>query len=123
MAISPPNFQKDAIPTPQGWRHPRTNELLVSRKITADEINEYFGAVPTPLVELLTEAPTNLEEATNELMDSLPSDVEPPVDDDDEELESKTKLELEAIGREHGIELDRREKKSTLIDKLKGIIG
>ena len=29
MAISPPNFQKDAIPTPAGWRHPRTNELLV----------------------------------------------------------------------------------------------
>ena len=45
------------------------------------------------------------------------------VDDDDEELESKTKLELEAIGRENGIELDRREKKSTLIDKLKGIIS
>ena len=123
MAISPPNFQKDAIPTPQGWRHPRTNELLVSRKISADEINEYFGATPTPAVQVLTEAPTNFEEATNELIDSLPSDVEPPVDDDDEELESKTKLELEAIGREHGIELDRREKKSTLIDRLKGIIG
>lgn len=123
MAISPPNFQKDAIPTPQGWRHPRTNELLVSRKISADEINEYFGAAPTPPVQVLTEAPTNLEEATNELIDSLPSDVEPPVDDDDEELESKTKLELEAIGREHGIELDRREKKSTLIGRLKGIIG
>jgi len=122
MAISPPNFQKDAIPTPQGWRHPRTNELLVSRKITADDINEYFGVASIPPVQVLTEAPTNLEEATNELMDSLPSDVEPPVDDD-EELESKTKLELEAIGREHGIELDRREKKSTLIDKLKGIIG
>ena len=84
MAISPPNFQKDAIPTPQGWRHPRTNELLVSRKISADEINEYFGAAPTPPVQVLTEAPTNLEEATNELIDSLPSDVEPPVDDDDE---------------------------------------
>ena len=122
MAISPPNFQKDAIPTPQGWRHPRTNELLVSRKITADDINEYFGVASIPPVQVLTEAPTNLEEATNELMDSLPSDVEPPVDDD-EELESKTKLELEAIGREHGIELDRREKKSTLIDRLKGIIG
>lgn len=123
MAISPPNFQKDAIPTPQGWRHPRTNELLVSRKITADDINEYFGVASISPVQVLTEAPTNLEEATNELIDSLPSDVEPPVDDDDEELESKTKLELEAIGREHGIELDLREKKSTLIDRLKGIIG
>ena len=46
MAISPPNFQKDAVPTPQGWRHPRTNELLVSRKISADDINEYYGIKP-----------------------------------------------------------------------------
>ena len=40
MAISPPNFQKDAIPTPQGWRHPRTGELLVSRKISEEAIEE-----------------------------------------------------------------------------------
>ena len=42
---------------------------------------------------------------------------------DEEDLESKTKVELEAIGREHGVELDRREKKTTLIEKLKGIIN
>ena len=41
----------------------------------------------------------------------------------EEDLESKTKVELEAIGREHGVELDRREKKTTLIEKLKGIIN
>ena len=109
MAISPPNFQKDAIPTPQGWRHPRTNELLVSRKITADEINEYFGGTPKELVQILTEAPTNFQEAKDELIT-------------EDDLESKTKLELEAIGREHGVELDRRKNKADLIEELKEVI-
>ena len=103
MAISPPNFQKDAIPTPQGWRHPRTNELLVSRKLSAEDINEYYGIKPE--VTMLKES----EEAKDELIT-------------EDDLESKTKLELEAIGREHGIELDRRKNKSDLIEELKEVI-
>tara|TARA_B100000989_G_C19524278_1_gene465942 strand:+ start:2374 stop:2709 length:336 start_codon:yes stop_codon:yes gene_type:complete len=111
MAISPPNFQKDAVPTPQGWRHPRTNELLVSRKISADDINEYYGIKPE--ATMLKESPTTFQEVKEELMteDNLPS-----------ELEKKTKLELEAIGREHGIELDRRKNKDDLIEELKEVL-
>ena len=107
MAISPPNFQKDAIPTPQGWRHPRTNELLVSRKLSAEDINEYYGIKPE--VTMLKESPTTFEEAKDELIT-------------EDDLESKTKLELEAIGREHGVELDRRKNKSDLIEELKEVI-
>ena len=107
MAISPPNFQKDAIPTPQGWRHPRTNELLVSRKISSEDINEYYGVKPQ--VTMLKESPTTFEEAKDELIT-------------EDDLESKTKLELEAIGREHGVELDRRKNKADLIEELKEVI-
>ena len=107
MAISPPNFQKDAIPTPQGWRHPRTNELLVSRKLSAEDINEYYGIKPE--VTMLKESPTTFEEAKDELIT-------------EDDLESKTKLELEAIGREHGVELDRRKNKADLIEELKEVI-
>ena len=107
MAISPPNFQKDAIPTPQGWRHPRTNELLVSRKISSEDINEYYGIKPE--VTMLKESPTNFQEAKDELIT-------------EDDLESKTKLELEAIGREHGVELDRRKNKADLIEELKEVI-
>jgi hypothetical protein len=109
MAISPPNFQKDAIPTPQGWRHPRTGELLVSRKISEEAIAEYFGG-GTSEPEMLTESPTNFQEAKAELMtdDTLPS-----------EYESMTKKELEALGRENGIELDKRKNKAALIEELK----
>ena len=112
MAISPPNFQKDAVPTPQGWRHPRTNELLVSRKISADDINEYYGIIPE--VTMLKESPTNVQEAKDELYGDIT--------EEEDSLESKTKLELEAIGIEHGIELDRRKNKADLIEELKEVI-
>jgi len=114
MAISPPNFQRDAVPTPSGWRHPRTNELLVSRKITSDQIDEYYGVKPT--VAMLKESPTTMEEATSELLfnnynETLQS-----------ELGSMTKIELEAVGREHGVELDRRKNKADLIQELKEVL-
>ena len=42
--ISPPNHQKDALPSRQGWRHPRTSELLVSRPLSEEQIDEYLRA-------------------------------------------------------------------------------
>tara|TARA_Y200000002_G_scaffold197620_1_gene163227 strand:- start:186 stop:521 length:336 start_codon:yes stop_codon:yes gene_type:complete len=111
MAISPPNYQRDAIPTTRGWTHPRTRELLISRPMSQSAIDEYLGVSPEP--QMLKESPTNFEEAKEELMveDNLPS-----------ELEKMTKLELEAKGREHGIELDRRKNKADLIEELKEVI-
>ena len=111
MAISPPNYQRDAIPTTRGWVHPRTGELLVSRKISEAAIDEYLGITPEP--QMLKESPTNFEEAKVELMteDNLPS-----------EYQDMTKKELEALGREHGIELDRRKNKADLIEELKEVI-
>ena len=38
-------------------------------------------------------------------------------------LEQMTKTELEALGRENGLELDRRKSKAKLIDTLKGFLG
>lgn len=109
MAISPPNYKKDAIPTPQGWRDPITNELLVSIKISESDINEYLNVGVKKEVKVLKEAPTTAEEVEAELMG-------------DDELETMTKIELEALGREHGIELDRRKNKSDLIQELKEIL-
>mgnify|MGYP001332142382 CR=1 FL=1 len=109
MAITPPNFKKDAIPTPQGWRDPRTNELLVSRPISQTQIDEYLNVETKAEVKVLKESPTTAEEAEAELMD-------------DDDLEGMTKIELEALGREHGIELDRRKNKADLIEELKEVI-
>jgi len=39
-----------------------------------------------------------------------------------EKLMEKTPKELEKIGREHGIDLDRRKKKDTLVDELYAVL-
>lgn len=47
---TPPNWQKDAIPTPRGWVHPRTKELLVSTKLD-QEFCVSFGKTEEVKVE------------------------------------------------------------------------
>lgn len=108
MAINPPNHQKDAIPTVRGWEHPRTGELLVARRHTQSQIDEYLGVAIAPPPPPPPPAPEPME----------PIEV-----DEDVDLFDMTKLELEEVGREHGIELDRREKKATLIERLKSVIN
>lgn len=125
MAISPPNFQKDAIPTPRGWTHPKTGELLVSRSIDPNDIIEYMGGqspapapkpkpAPAPIIEIVEQEPEQVM-----LTEADPEEVE--VNED--AWNDMTKRELEALGREHGIELDRRERKTTLIERLKNVIS
>ena len=82
MALKPPNYQKDAIPTPRGWVHPMTGELLVARKIPTDDINEYMDMEEKPKVQVLKEAPTTVEEAEDELIDTLPSEYEEDKEED-----------------------------------------
>ena len=98
MAITPPNYQKDAVPTTRGWTHPRTGELLVSRPMKQHEIDEYLGVSVEEPAEMLTEAPSRGS------------------------LNDMNKKELEALGRQHGIELDRRKKKDDLVEELNEVI-
>lgn len=111
MAIKPPAWCSHAIPTANGWKDPKTGETLVSGRIKAEDIAAWNEAKnPTPVVvetfkpQTLTEAPVTEEEFA------------------EEHLEDMSKVELEEIGREYGVELDRREKKSTLIDKVKSLV-
>ena len=99
--IEPPFYRKDAKPTPEGWRHPTTGELLKPQKLTEDEINKYLGIDSEPEIE-----------------------EEPIVEEPEEELdlEDMSKRELEELGRENGIELDRRKNKSDLIEELKEVL-
>jgi len=102
--IKAPGWCSHAVPTLRGWKHPRTSEILKKRSISQAEIDEWYAAqdgvapAPEPVadpVEEVTEAPT---------------------------LEALSKVELEELGREHGIELDRRKRKSALVETLKGVI-
>lgn len=122
--IKPPSYKKNAVPSPRGWRHPRTGELLKKQKLTQEQINEYLGTNNEQTSEITLEVvetmePTQTEEGREDSHETVNEDITV----EELELEEMTKIELEEIGREHGIELDRREKKSSLIDKLKDAIS
>ena len=115
MAISPPNYQKDAIPTARGWTHPRTGELLKAQKLSQQQIDEYTGV---STAQTLTESPTTEEEFAAE---HIEYDIEEEYWTEDD-LDGMSKRELEELGREYNIELDRRLNKDVLIEQLKAVM-
>jgi hypothetical protein len=106
MAIKAPGWCAQAVPTLKGWEDPDSGELFVSRKFVQADIDAFNGKVAKP-APAPKPAPV-VEEVVVE---------EPSLD-----LDAMTKVELEAVGREHGVELDRREKKSSLLSKIKKIV-
>lgn len=106
MAIKPPAWCSRAVPVPHGWKHWATSEILLPKKFTQEQIDEFWAEKNgTSPVEVSVEPP------------------EEPVESEPEELESMSKDELEELGREHGVELDRRKTKKSLIEQMKGILG
>ncbi len=60
----PPKWQPDAIPSKQGWRHPKTNELLVSVKLAAHLYENLQHASLTDLVTTATNVIENIIDET-----------------------------------------------------------
>ena len=138
MAIRPPSWCKHAVPTPRGWCDPKTGELLKAIKINGRMIDEFHAFNNTeevqPVDPIVMEPELPLEPVAAEDIaiveatfpeDEVVFEVEEAPEETSEydDLEDMTKKELEELGREHGVELDRREKKSTLIEKMKDILG
>lgn len=44
--ITKPRWAKNAIIDPRGWRDSKTGELLVSKRFTREQIEEYVGVEP-----------------------------------------------------------------------------
>ena len=97
------NAPADCVPTLRGWMR-SDGRIMMRMDFTQEEINEWNDAQGP---QMLTEA------------DPIPVTLETLQEDD---LEGMTKSELEELGRENGVELDRRKNKSTLINTMKGII-
>lgn len=115
MTMKPPSWAKNAIPTPNGWRDPRTNELLKSQSMSQEQIDSYMGVTETvssrpvkPAKEEVVSPPKPMQ------LNEAPAN--------NKSLEDMTKLELEAHGRTMGVELDRRKNKEALIEELEEII-
>jgi len=106
MAITPPSFQKDAIPTRKGWTHPRTGEILVGGSISQKNIDEYMN-VPVIEIETIVEP-------------DIVIDVEDEVDWEMEEidLDSMTKTQLIETAKEWEVEIDPKATKSEIKELL-----
>lgn len=116
--IEAPHWVKaqGGVPTLRGWKHPKRNEILLPRSFTQEQVDEWHGR------EVLTEVPAVSQEKQCITEETVVPSPETLVEEEDP-FANKSKLELEAMGREHGVELDRRKSKATLINTLKGIIN
>lgn len=124
MAIQPPAWCKGAVPTPQGWRDARTNELLKAMKISQGDIDAFYGNVPVVESEIV-ETVADEEEGdvyAEDIEDEVHMEQLNEAPANDKSIYEMTKFELEALGRQYGVELDRRKTKNDLIEEIEEII-
>lgn len=104
--IQPPKWCAGAVPTARGWTNPTTGELYVARRFSESEISDFFGEVEE-VVEVVTEQVVH--EAPQMLHEAPVSNVS---------LDGMTKVQLQALCEERGIEYTPRETKAVLVEKL-----
>ena len=76
MAISPPKWASQWVPTTKGWQDPKTGEILVGGSINNAAITEWHEArAPKPAPKkkaskpkVIKESPTTEEEFVDEVM-------------------------------------------------------
>jgi len=135
MAIKAPAFAKNAVPSLKGWHHPKTNELLKSTRHTQAQLDEFFGLIlhdimhdhpsPAPAVKNPATPPKPVTLSKSELgemgwtVDQIMHDHPQPTPED---LAAMSKIELEELGREYGVELDRRLSKQKLLDQVATLV-
>ena len=99
--VNKPGWLEEAIAKPDGY-YTVDGEKLKGVMLTPQQVDEWNGTsapAADPEPEMLVEAPTAVAD-----------------------LNEMSKRELEDLGREHGIELDRRESKSKLVAKMKKLV-
>lgn len=117
MVIKPPSWCAGAIPDKnRGWVDPNSGDILISSKFTQAQIDEFYGLPSMPEVQKIQPV-----EAIEVDEDDVPTDWNE--DGEIDELEAMSKVELELLGREHGVELDRRLTKPKLVETMRGILS
>ena len=87
----------------------------------APEDMETLSKLDERLNEEVFEDITEKELEEEMMQDNMEMLIEAPAND--KSLEEMTKRELEDLGRQHGVELDRRKNKKTLIESVKNLLG
>ena len=110
----PGGWLRNAIPTTKGWRHAKRREILKGASFTQEQVDEYMAR--TGMVDPLGE-----KTITPKIVSETAVTTEHTHDESieiDGSLHEMSKKELENLGRQHGIELDRRHNKAKLIEEL-----
>ena len=97
-------YLDNAIATTRGWVSP-AGELLKSQRMTQAQVDAHNGVSIPEEVEMKPEPVQQLNEAPAS-----------------KSIDDMNKLELESVGRQYGVELDRRSSKSPLLGQIKTLI-
>lgn len=89
MAINPPKWASQCVPTTKGWQDPKTGEILIGGSISNALIAEWHAErAPKPAAKakpkVIKESPTTEEEFVDEVM----------TEDEDEMLTETPKRKL-----------------------------
>lgn len=151
--IEAPNWCSDATPVlSQGWVSP-SGEVMVSSRFTQEQIDQWQRSQSPVVADdkTLVEGKWDAEESRmkNESSKGFVPSKQPNVDlpnvasdngfamnvaavskdamsfdhTDVDSLKDMNKLQLEALGREHGVELDRRKTKKSLLKTMKDLLS
>lgn len=109
MAIKPPSWAKNSIPTLKGWAHPKTGEILVSGSIAQKNIDEYFGNVAEetlpPVREIEIQETVLIQDPSPEMTFDVEAD-ESDWEVEEIDLDSMTKAQLIETAEEWEIDID-----------------
>ena len=124
--IKAPKWCSDAVPVAsKGWVSPK-GELMSSSRFTQAQVDEWYGTTETFVAaddKATVEGKWDAAEIDMASFAAVSKDAMSYDHTDEEDLEAMTKLELELLGREHGVELDRRKTKATLVEEMKDLMS
>jgi len=124
--IKAPKWCSDAVPVAsKGWVSPK-GELMASSRFTQAQVDEWHGTTETFVAaddKATVEGKWDAAEMDMASFAAVSKDAMSYDHTDEEDLEAMTKLELELLGREHGVELDRRKTKATLVEEMKDLMS
>ena len=124
--IKSPKWCSDAVPVAsKGWVSPK-GELMSSSRFTQAQVDEWHGTTETFVAaddKATVEGKWDAAEMDMASFAAVSKDAMSYDHTDEEDLEAMTKLELELLGREHGVELDRRKTKATLVEQMKDLMS
>ena len=119
--VNPPGWCQDAIPTTEGWTHPNTGKLLKTYGMSQEQVDEYMSRIGKAVEPVDVKVEWKNEHTHDDFTTHSHEGGDEPHDheyDDKKSLHEMTKIELESLGRQHGIELDRRHSKTKLVEEL-----